>query len=507
MNTIYEKNIECIRRRFSNIYKELENTLSDDSYLGVIPSKKGDYNILTLKNGNALHSKYSHQKESATMFSGKENIVLFCGIGSAYHIRYFLEHFSKKKVFITDATYESLKRLLELCDISDVLSNNNVFLLPPVMSLDFVNCLKECYTPLFMESLTIIPLRSWKSYFFDGVDNWFDKKISIALNDISQDLSTQAMFGKIWMINIAKNLQLASMIKPSMPKVDNTKTAYILGAGPSLDSAIEEIRKKRREIVLFSSDAAFLPLLKHKISPDFFISIDPQIICSTHCIAAFSKDVIGIFNLTSSPPLVRQFVEKGCKIIFTHSSHPFSIYANLLSPFPKLDAGSGSVAIAALNVARSLGFTKIEGRGVDFAYTKGAAYARGVYLSVDMQKDISRFNTEESFFVRLMFRGATNKCKEGDRITYKTDLLSSYARSFYSNEDITILWKDADFASFPYVQFLKKLKYDFTFSYENLRSIFLPFICWAEMKKNGINIEKNDAFLIEELVLKKIFML
>ena len=106
-----------------------------------------------------------------------------------------------------------------------------------------------------------------------------------------------------------------------------------------------------------------------------------------------------------------------------------------------------------------------------------------------------------------MFRGATNKCKEGDRITYKTDLLSSYARSFYSNEDITILWKDADFASFPYVQFLEKLKYDFTFSYESLRSIFLPFICWVEMKKNGINIEKNDAFLIEELVLKKIFML
>jgi len=507
MNAIFEKNIEYIRHRFPNIYKELENTLSDDSYLGTIPSKKGDYSILALKNGNALHSKYSHQKESEMMFSGKEETILFCGIGSAYHIRYFLEHFNKKKALIVDATYGSLRRLLELCDISDVLSNNNVFLLPPVMSLDFVSYLKAYYAPISMGSLTIIPLRSWKSYFFDGIDNWLDKKIRVALDDISQDLSTQAMFGRLWMRNIARNLELASQIKPVMPKIDNKKTAYILGAGPSLDSAIEEIRQKRRDIVLFSSDAAFLPLLKHNISPDFFISIDPQIICSTHCIAPFSKKVIGIFNLTSSPPLARQFVDRGCKIIFTYSSHPFSLYASFLSPFPKLDAGSGSVAIAALNVARSLGFTKIEGRGLDFAYTKGAAYARGVYLSIDMQKEVSKLNTEESFFVRLMFRGATNKYREGARITYKTDLLSSYARSFYSNEDTTILWKESDFAPFPYPQFLEKLKYDFTFSYDSLKTIFLPFICWRKRKKNNINIEKSDAFLIEELVLKKIFML
>ena len=59
MNAIYEKNVECIKHRFFNIYKELKNTLSDDSYLGLIPSKRGDYSILTLKNGYALHSKYS----------------------------------------------------------------------------------------------------------------------------------------------------------------------------------------------------------------------------------------------------------------------------------------------------------------------------------------------------------------------------------------------------------------------------------------------------------------
>ena len=68
----YLKNIEKIKAKSLKIYKELEKTIPDESYLRLEESKNGEYLIPILNNGQACHSQYSHTTESARMFDGNE---------------------------------------------------------------------------------------------------------------------------------------------------------------------------------------------------------------------------------------------------------------------------------------------------------------------------------------------------------------------------------------------------------------------------------------------------
>ena len=501
----YLKNIVEIKKKSYKIFEKLENSISDGTYAKLEKSKNGEYLIPLLKNGKLCHSKYSHINESVRMFDGTEEVVLFCGIGAGYNVEYFLSHFPNKKALICEASYSSLKSLLELCDLSNILSNKNIILLAPVESKDFVEDLVQNYMPILMGNLTIKRMKAWEEYFYTNENNILEKKINSALDIIKQDISTQARFGKVWMRNIALNLKIVSQIDMKIPKVDTKKTAFILGAGPSLEVAFDTLKKNRDEYVIFASDASFMPLIQNGIISDFFISIDPQIACSTHCIFQFSKNIIAIFDLCANATLARQFFDNGNKIIFTISSHPFAQYVNSFSSFPSLDISGGTVAIAALNVAFSLGFTNFRYAGLDFAYTDGKPYAKGVYLFQTYQKNVSRIKTEQTLFSDLMFRSNVEKVKNKDKITYKTKILDSYKRAFETSKNTGILWDEKDFNTFEYELFIKKLKEDFKILGENIVFIFLPFLTWKRLHYGEVDIEKDISSIY--LVLKKIFML
>ena len=503
----YLKNIEEIKKKYYKIFERLEKSLSDGSYSKLERSKTGEYLIPILKNGKPCHSKYSHVNESVRMFDGTEEMVLFCGIGGGYHIKYFLSNFPNKKALICEATYSSFKSLLELFDLSNILSDENITLLPPVESEDFVESLVENYIPILMGNLSIKTLKVWQDYFYSFKDNILENKINNALDIIKQDISTQRRFGKIWMRNIILNLRIRSKISMSIPEIDNTKTAFILGAGPSLETAFNDLKEKREKYVIFASDASFMPLIQNDIIPDFFISIDPQIACSTHCIFKFSKSTIAIFDICANSTLVRQFFNNGNKIIFTVGAHPFAQYINSFSKFPKLDISGGSVAIAALNASISLGFNKFKYSGLDFAYTNGKAYSKGVYLFQSYQKKVSRIRTEETLFSELMFRTNVEKIKDNGKITYKSKLLDSYRKVFEKNKNNRFLWKEKDFKNFEYLAFTKKLKEDIQTSYRKVFFIFLPFLTWQKFNNGDVDIEKDIGFSSVCLVLKKIFMI
>jgi len=503
----YLKNILEIKKKSLTLYEKLEKSLSDKSYLKLEKSKNGDYLIPILENEKPCHSKYSHINESIRMFDGTEDTVLFCGIGGGYHIEYFLSHFPNKKGLICEATYTSFKALLELCDLSNILSNKNIIILPPVESKDFIDSLVQNYIPILMGNLSIKRLKVWEDYFYTQENNILEKKIQNVLDIIKQDVSTQARFGKIWMRNIMLNLEIRSQISMAFPKISNTKTAFILGAGPNLETAFEELKEKRDEYIIFASDASFMPLIQNNIIPDFFISIDPQIACSTHCIFPFPKNIIAIFDISANCTLVRQFFNNGNKIIFTIGQHPFAQYVASFSSFPRLDISGGSVAIAALNASFALGFTTFKYAGLDFAYTNGKPYSKGVYLFQTYQKNVSRFKSEETLFSSLMFRTSLEKVKTENKITYKSKLLDSYKKAFEEAKNTGNLWNEKDFKTFEYEVFIKKLREDIQKSYKNISFVFLPLLAWKKFHNGGTDIEKDTGLSSIYLVLKKIFML
>ena len=295
------------------------------------------------------------------------------------------------------------------------------------------------------------------------------------------------------------NLRLAGSIKPEYPQTDTTRTALILGAGPSLEEGLVRLRQHRQRYTVFCTDTAFPVVCANDFTPEFFIAIDPQHISYQHTVGIIPKNTIGIFDLSAQTAGARRFYENGNRFFFTAGGHPLVQAAALFSPFPPLTTGSGTVAVAAYHAAQALGYRHIECSGMDFAYTGGKAYSRGTYLSSQFFGNAARICPQEHSFVRLMFRTETYSKQMEKGITYRTPLLDSYRVAFEAEKHSVIRWQTADFQQFPYTTFLASFTKSLTQNNRNTVPPLLPALAWckAHRKRNLTDMELVSEFISE----------
>ncbi len=106
----------------------------------------------------------------------------------------------------------------------------------------------------------------------------YRKIADYAQNEIQrqwQNVLTEVKLGRRWVRNLLRNLCLlaqgtdAAALRVETPVV-------VVGAGPSLEAAIPELRQLRHGITLLAVDTAAAPLLSAGIHPDLIISLDGQ---------------------------------------------------------------------------------------------------------------------------------------------------------------------------------------------------------------------------------------
>jgi len=498
----FDKNIEALKKINLKLAEDIINSDDKSDYSSDKESSKTGLDLPLLKNGKLLHSKYDPLKEASRFFTGNENFILFCGLGAGIQIEFFLNNFKSKYCAVTEVSFSNFKSLFKIIDFSHLILNKNLSFLPPLESENFEKEFINSYIPAIHGNFEIKILRPWEDFYKEKISK-FEKKIQASLEKIQADVSTQAAFGKIWMRNIMQNLKTASLIRPFIPKTDPSKKAYILGAGPSLESALENIKKYRDSIVLFASDTAFPVLISAGIEADFFVTMDPQNISYAHCFKPFTKNTVGIFDLCSNPILAREFLKNGNSFFFTKSAHPFAQYASFFSAFPYMETGSGTVALAARSAALSLGFKDLEFLGLDFAYTDGKAYAAGTYLSKQFEKTSFKTSPLETKFCELMFRTEVKKTQKNGKITYTTALLDGYKAFFkgvISLNSASPLWEKEEFSIFPYAEFINHLKKPACKDKNMLTRTLLPYFAYLSKR-----LSKNISnFADVELVLSQI---
>lgn len=506
----FDKNIEALKKINLKLAEDIINSAESSDYSSDTEISKTGHSLPLLKNGKLLHSKYDPAKEASRFFTGNENFVLFCGLGAGIHIEFFLNNFQLKHCAVTEASFSNFKSLFKLIDFSRLILNNNLSFLPPLESENFEKEFINTYIPVIHGNFEIRILRPWEDFYKDKTKK-FENKIQTSLEKIQADISTQAAFGKIWMRNIMQNLKTASLINPIIPKTDPCKKAYVLGAGPGLEPALENIKKYRDSLVLFASDTAFPVLNSAGIEADFFVSMDPQNISYSHCFKPFTQNAVGIFDLCSNPILAREFLKNGNSFFFTKSAHPFAQYASFFSPFPYMETSSGTVALAARSAALSLGFEDLEFLGLDFAYTEGKAYANGTYLSNQFEKSSFKTSSLETKFCELMFRTEVKKTEKNGKITYTTALLDGYKDFFEAAINLnsaahspcrsaTPQWKNEEFSIFPYEDFISRLKKSALKDKKMLTTALLPYFAYLSKR-----LSKNMSdFADLELVLSQI---
>ncbi len=148
--------------------------------------------------------------------------------------------------------------------------------------------------------------------------------------------------------------------------------ALVIAAGPSLSSNLEKI-KDYPGCFIIAVDSALPVLSAYGITPDFFVSIDPQPYVFEH-LAQGSGTSIPLITLTSHPCAFT--TGRG---FLSLNTHPVSQF---LQEAVNFDIGSfhsatGSVAGDALMAALKMGFSRIGLLGFDSAFLHYETYPRG----------------------------------------------------------------------------------------------------------------------------------
>ncbi|MFW6368622.1 MAG: 6-hydroxymethylpterin diphosphokinase MptE-like protein [Spirochaetota bacterium] len=330
-----------------------------------------------------LYSLYAPGREAerlAATISPSQSVIV-AGIGSGVHVRHLLESRSPVHVTVIPEPFELLVSLVRHFDFENLLSDPRVSVVDRPCSFSDESWEDLCeaasdiatsnFVPLFTRGLaTMVPAGIVANFpAFAAVAR---SAVQRASDRISEDLTAQKRFGRLWMRNILLNLPRA---RASSPPPRGPDRIVVAAAGPSLE---QWITANRNETAILSTDTAAPALEAHDVQPFAVVSVDPSPL-SYHHVLCGSRCKRWILDIAANPLIWRYAVET----FPLYSHHP------LLTLLNEHDAGlearffsATDVTQTAVRLAAAMGAASIHVAGADFAYPKGSVYVRGSYIPV-----------------------------------------------------------------------------------------------------------------------------
>ena len=431
INKTFEANCEALKNSnpyLAEIICSLKNT-DNSCYAAPVLSKTNEL-VPALKDGKALFSVYNPSRDADNFLNdidlSEKHFITVSALANGTHIKKALQH-KNIHILVVEKNAESIAALFEHFDFTDILKNES-FSLCCVSELE--TAFRNLYIPQLYGNFTHKALRPWVQYNLKAEEE-IQNILRKCLESISSDYSVQAHFAKVWQRNILRNLKTLSSLSCNSFDFPLEKRAAIIGAGPSLDSCIEFLKKNRESRYIIATDTAWRILLQNGIFADAVVTIDGQNISYRHFIDKFPDSrTLFVADLCSHPAIAEKAQKNGNAVQFFASNHPLSLFAkqyakehNQYFP-PEIDTTSGTVTVAALDFAVKAGFKEIELFGADFAYTNSKAYAKGSYLDPTFENESTVINPKETAFNALMFRTPVIR---RDKSTVTTEVLNRYA--------------------------------------------------------------------------------
>ncbi len=512
----------------------------NSSYTSYRISKAGKV-VSIFNNQSSFYSMYNPVQDAqnfASQFDSHEsNFIVIGGMGNAYHIQELFLKQPESFFLVLEDSYSSYKKLLSQNDFSFFNNKNSVHF---CTINDFEQHLLNLYKPSIHGNIIFKSIRSWSDY-HHALAETIRSILQKALSIISADYSVQTHFGKVWMRNIFRNIQILQNKPESFTSINTIcdyeksansvsifKPAAIIAAGPSLDDSIQLLQKNPEHYYIIATDTAYEILIKYGIKPDVFVTIDGQNISSKLFTTVTSSKLtpsLAVIDCGAHPNAVNFAVNKEIPIVLCSTGHPLSNWFQKHHPeITSLSSGSGTVTITALDFAIRCGFTSIVFFGADFSCPKSKPYAKGSYLDTSFFSMSNRFNTFENQHISIMFRTEVSK-KEN---CYYTPILDSYKKSLldYTHSNNTgVSFFSAIKSSLPFPVYVQNTKNDiFTLKTQKIHSkknsillyinailnddeeiitTFLPYYAWY-LHNNKLKPSKSAFFSFKTLVKKQI---
>lgn len=326
------------------------------------------------------------------------DVVVSLGLGGAEYL-VSLEEYLPKRIFLLVVEHDLgiFKALLKEYDLSRLITSRRVsFAIGEEPFSATRQRLDNYYHIVTFANMHVIeygPSVILAPSYYDEIKRMLKETMDVA----QRNIATLTDSAPLWQNNILENLPLI-LKSPGVMTLFQRFTgipAIIVGAGPSLDSNVKDLKEAKGKALIVAVDTAIRTLYWNGISPDVIVSIDAN--------EANSRDFEGIDTgdavLVAEPLTYPRILSEFDGMIFISSyGHPLMQWIEgIIGEKGYLKVG-GSVATTAFDLARKVGATPIIFTGLDLAYTKGRTHTKAYFMDDAYLEGLNRFNTLEMVY-------------------------------------------------------------------------------------------------------------
>lgn len=388
----WEKNRQALLQAYpghQSLVESLDSTpATTEVQLQETPNE--DYTLLF--QGIPLHAEAGAMQEAQAISRsqcrpalGRAHLIL--GIGLGYLLQAVYQR-SPGQVIIYEPDLPLLKFVLENVDLTEFITSQRVFLASDTSSLlTLLNPLVAWEDPL-----DILITHGYARLMAEEIPALMNQLFAL-VDERIRDYKTGQHFHFQWIRQFFQNLHHLPQTIPlhSLTGAFTGKPALIIGRGPSLDAALEDIHAVANATLLIAVGGALRTLWQAGIIPDIAVFYDAN---------GMQEQLHGLPDeyLSQIHFLISPFTEACCftapaksrMIYFPQSGEALAQWFYEAVPKTNADSlglleGGGTVSLIALQAALEMGCNPVVLIGQDLAFPNQQVYAGGIPLTTDEQ--------------------------------------------------------------------------------------------------------------------------
>lgn len=288
-NSVFEKNMEVLEKRYPDLAKRVRATKDNPSYK-LIQTSKGKPNVL-IKKGSDFFILYDNDDPVTYCDNYLEKldlkyapVVVFMGLGLGYHLdRYFKvlgEKMGTRQIVVFEKDIELFRLALLVGDFRQVIAQANIHFFVGESPEEIYVRLK---TEILSNKDTLIALKSLKVIPLPAnilLEREYYQKVSVILRNTARQImvltGNDSLDSFVGLENILKNVRHIY----SNPGIDTLygkfagRPGVLVAAGPSLNKNMHLLEGLQEKALIISCDASFIPIMKKGIQPHLVTSLE-----------------------------------------------------------------------------------------------------------------------------------------------------------------------------------------------------------------------------------------
>ncbi len=372
----FEQNMNSLKEYDFGLYKLLnkenliegKNSLLSDK-LTLSLAINGQPTAQAFVNGQSfyLHSSVNPEIEARFLVDSlkmTEDYIVF-GMGVGYHVLELLNRYRSARVHIFESNIYLLYMAFTYIDWTTYIASGRILVVYNDDPKQLISELGSRFAEMKNAELLV---------HYPAIKMIEDAQTRQLLEDFFVTTSSMREQGGL----LDSNFEIISKLNlpecGELKEIFKDKAVVIVGAGPSVDSQLDRLRKYRDKITVFATGHITRRLVNEGIIPDAVIITDPQPLMYKQIDGVNLKGIPMILLSTASSSVIDYY--NGSIYVAYQSGYELAeIRAKEIGA--TLFETGGSVTTTALDIALRFGASKIIFVGVDLAYTGGYSHASG----------------------------------------------------------------------------------------------------------------------------------